>query len=57
MQSYAPKMLKNAFLCFILKKINLVQAVFQDNRVLLKKNYDDFRRQELKIKDIKKSPD
>jgi len=28
MQSYAPKMLKNAFLCFILKKINLVQAVF-----------------------------
>lgn len=39
------------------KEINLVQAVFQDNRVLLKKNYDDFRRQELKIKDIKKSPD
>jgi len=57
MQSYALKMLKNDFLCFILKKINLVQAVFQDNRVLLKKNYDDFRRQELKIKDIKKSPD
>lgn len=27
------------------KEINLIQAVFQDNRVLLKKNYDDFRRQ------------
>ncbi len=40
------------------KEINLAEAIFfQHNRVLLKKNYDDFRRQELKIKDIKKSPD